>query len=59
MNWEKLCFLFLAVFAVLCIASIGVAVAERSILLAAFCIVGLFFSFTMSRKLRTRTETES
>ncbi|WP_158735520.1 DUF5325 family protein [Alteribacillus sp. YIM 98480] len=57
MNWEKVCFLFLAVFATLCIASLGVAVAERSLLIAAFCLMGLYSTFLLSRKLRARAET--
>ncbi|WP_175487313.1 DUF5325 family protein [Alteribacillus persepolensis] len=57
MNWMKVCFLCLAVFATLCVASLGVAVAERSILLAVLCFAGLYGTFAASKKLRAKLQT--
>ena len=54
MSRIKIYFLLLAIFAVLSIAFIGGAIAERSIILAIVCIAGVYLSFTLARKLRDR-----
>ncbi|MDQ0298980.1 hypothetical protein J2S78_001400 [Salibacterium salarium] len=56
MNPLKLTYLILAVIATLSIASIGIAVAERSILIAVFCFIGLAGSFTLARLLRAKID---
>ncbi|WP_177195398.1 DUF5325 family protein [Salibacterium qingdaonense] len=51
-NWS---YLILAVIAALSTASFGIAVAERSILIAVCCALGLGFSFAAARRLRSRS----
>ncbi|WP_240375051.1 DUF5325 family protein [Bacillus piscicola] len=56
MDRYKVYFLLLATLAVFSIAGIGVAVAERSFLIAVVCLVGLYAAFAVARKLRGRIE---
>ncbi|WP_185819837.1 DUF5325 family protein [Salibacterium salarium] len=56
MNPVKLTYLLLAVIATFSVASIGIAVAEKSYLIAVFCFIGLFGSFTIARLLRTKID---
>ncbi|WP_059104985.1 DUF5325 family protein [Shouchella shacheensis] len=54
MKKENLLFLLLSIISVICIMSIGVAVAERSVLIAIFACVGLVIAmglgFTLKKK---------
>ncbi|MFD2704951.1 DUF5325 family protein [Salibacterium lacus] len=55
MNQIKWSYLILAFIAALSIASFGIAVAERSILIAVCCVLVLGFSFAAARRLRGRS----
>ncbi|WP_252315653.1 DUF5325 family protein [Sinobaca sp. H24] len=55
-KWVFLFFAFLATFS---IASLGIAVAEGSLLIALICIAGLFGSFYGARKLRTKQQSNA
>ena len=56
MKKENILFLALALITVICIMAIGVAIAERSILIALISLVGILFAmrigFTLKKKLR-------
>ncbi|MFZ4450294.1 DUF5325 family protein [Salibacterium aidingense] len=54
MNQIKWLYFLLAVIAALSIASFGIAVAERSILIAIGCFLGLAGSFTAAKVLRSK-----
>ncbi|WP_332693836.1 DUF5325 family protein [Halalkalibacter lacteus] len=60
MKKENVLFLLLAAITVICIMSIGVAVAERSILIAILAIAGVFVAtglgFTLRKKVRESNE---
>jgi len=60
MKKENVLFLLLAIITVLCIMSIGVAIAERSPLIAVFAIIGAFIAtgigFSLRKKLRESGE---
>ncbi|TWI55830.1 DUF5325 family protein [Halalkalibacter nanhaiisediminis] len=60
MKKENVLFLALAVITVICIMSIGVAIAERSIIIALLAIAGVFIAtglgFTLRKKLRESSE---
>ncbi|MFC0470572.1 DUF5325 family protein [Halalkalibacter kiskunsagensis] len=60
MKKENVLFLLLAAITVICIMSIGVAVAERSILIALLAIAGVILAtglgFTLRKKLRESNE---
>ncbi|MFB5660727.1 DUF5325 family protein [Alteribacillus sp. HJP-4] len=54
MNREKVLYLLIAVLATLCISAIGVAIAERSWLITALSLIGMYAAFAGARKLRSR-----
>jgi FtsH-binding integral membrane protein len=60
MKKENVLFLLLAVITVICIMSIGVAVAEKSILIAILAVAGIFIAtglgFTLRKKIRESNE---
>ncbi|ARK31154.1 DUF5325 family protein [Halalkalibacter krulwichiae] len=60
MKKENLLFLLLAIISVICIMSIGVAIAERSILIAFLSIAGVIIAtglgFTLRKKVRESNE---
>ncbi|MDT8859175.1 YlaF family protein [Alkalihalobacillus sp. MEB130] len=60
MKKENILFLLLSAITVICIMSIGVAVAERSILIAVLAIAGVFIAtglgFTLRKKVRESSE---
>ncbi|MGY4689675.1 DUF5325 family protein [Salibacterium sp. K-3] len=55
MKQIKWSYLILAVIAALSIASFGIAAAERSVLIAVCCLIGLAGSFLTARQLRRRS----
>lgn len=60
MKKENVLFLLLAIISVICIMSIGVAVAERSLLIALLSIAGVVIAtglgFTLRKKVRESNE---
>ncbi|MFC0558755.1 DUF5325 family protein [Halalkalibacter alkalisediminis] len=60
MKKENVLFLLIAIISVICIMSIGVAIAERSILIAVLSIAGVVIAtglgFTLRKKLRETSE---
>ncbi|MEC2072952.1 DUF5325 family protein [Alkalihalophilus marmarensis] len=60
MKKENVLFLLLAVITVICIMSIGVAVAERSIVIALLALIGiviaLFLGISLRKKLNEASE---
>ncbi|GAE29923.1 DUF5325 family protein [Alkalihalobacillus hemicellulosilyticus] len=62
MKKENVLFLLLAVITVICIMSIGVAVAEKSMLIFILSIIGIFLAmrlgFTLKKKLNERENKE-
>ncbi len=59
MNREKTIFLLLAILAVLSISMIGVAIAERSIIIACIAVLGTYLSFALARKTREKWSASS
>ncbi|WP_120192375.1 MULTISPECIES: DUF5325 family protein [Sinobaca] len=59
MTAVKWVFLFLAFLATFSIASLGIAVAEGSLLIAVLCIAGLLVSFYGARKLRVKQQSNA
>ncbi|MCK0470602.1 DUF5325 family protein [Halalkalibacter sp. APA_J-10(15)] len=62
MKKENVLFLLLAVITVICIMSIGVAVAEKSMLIFILSIIGIFLAmglgFTLKKKINERENKE-
>ncbi|MGO4887935.1 DUF5325 family protein [Anaerobacillus sp. MEB173] len=60
MGKEKIIFISLATFTALCISLIGVAIAERSILITCIAILGIVAAmgtgFTLKKKIRESTQ---
>ncbi|GAE33801.1 DUF5325 family protein [Halalkalibacter akibai] len=60
MKKENVLFLLLAIISVICIMSIGVAIAERSLLIAILAIAGVVIAtglgFTLRKKVRESNE---
>ncbi|WP_017727147.1 DUF5325 family protein [Halalkalibacterium ligniniphilum] len=60
MKKENVMFLLLAIITVVCIMAIGVAIAERSLLIAFLAFAGVFIAcgigFTLRKKLRESGE---
>ncbi|MDQ0206490.1 YlaF family protein [Alkalicoccobacillus murimartini] len=63
MKKENILFLLLAAITVVCIMSIGIAVAERSIFIALLAIVGVILAmglgFTLKKRVRENNQSES
>lgn len=60
MKKENVLFLLIAIISVICIMSIGVAIAERSLLIAVLSIAGVIIAtglgFTLRKKVRESNE---
>ncbi|WP_096199201.1 DUF5325 family protein [Bacillus sp. FJAT-45350] len=60
MKKENIMFLLLAVITVICIMGIGIAVAERSLLITLLSLIGIFIAtglgFNLKKKLRESNE---
>ncbi|UOE92987.1 DUF5325 family protein [Alkalihalobacillus sp. LMS39] len=62
MKKENLLFLTLAIVTVICIMAIGIAIAERSIVIALLAVIGMVVAtglgFTLRKKIRESEEME-
>ncbi|WP_026674436.1 DUF5325 family protein [Alkalihalobacterium bogoriense] len=62
MKKENLLFLTLAIVTVICIMAIGIAIAERSIVIALLAVIGMIVAtglgFTLRKKIRESEEME-